>query len=176
MSSKLEIDYRMKLASRFPRDVKEVNGRELKSYVRLSSVLPYIIGKRGVTLKNIQELSGANIRVPKREDIESASVVVDGEDEEDLVEITIEGIDAAVAKAKEEITKIIDERVLSNMTWLIVDFKEDREAGEYSSRLFPLNCRTKRRQYSRMGRSPRTRHENPHPKSPSVRGPTTTSP
>jgi hypothetical protein len=88
-------------------------------------------------------MSGANVRVPKREEIESASVVVEGEDEEELVEITIEGIDAAVTKAKEEITKIVDEKVLSNMIWLIVDFKEDREAGEYSSRLFPINCRTK---------------------------------
>ena len=76
-----------------------------------SSILPYIIGKRGVTLKNIQELSGANVRVPKREDVENASIIADGADDEDLVEITIEGIGAAVAKAKEEITKIIDEKV-----------------------------------------------------------------
>ena len=62
-------------------------------------------------MKNIQELSGANVRVPKREDVENASIIADGEDDEDLVEITIEGIGAAVAKAKEEITKIIDEKV-----------------------------------------------------------------
>ena len=62
-------------------------------------------------MKNIQELSGANVRVPKREDVENASIIADGADDEDLVEITIEGIGAAVAKAKEEITKIIDEKV-----------------------------------------------------------------
>lgn len=76
-----------------------------------STVLPYIIGKKGANLKNIQENTGANVRVPKRDDMEVSSVVADEEGEEDLVEITIEGIDAAVSKAKEEITKIIDEKV-----------------------------------------------------------------
>jgi predicted PilT family ATPase len=77
-----------------------------------SSVLPYIIGKKGANLKNIQESTGVNIKVPKREDMETTSIVADDESEEDLVEITIEGIDAAVSKAKEEINKIIDEKVL----------------------------------------------------------------
>jgi hypothetical protein len=84
-----------------------------------SSVLPFIIGKKGVTLKNIQENSGANVKVPRREDLDGASVIVDEEGEEDLVEITIEGIDAAVSKAKEEISKIIDEKVFSIVDWLI---------------------------------------------------------
>jgi KH domain len=80
-----------------------------------SSVLPFIIGKKGVNLKNIQDLSGAIVKVPKREDSEAASVAAsaaaEDEVEDDLVEITIEGIDAAVAKAKEEILKIVDEKV-----------------------------------------------------------------
>jgi KH domain len=79
-----------------------------------SSVLPYIIGKKGATLKNIQELSGASVKVPKREDIEVASVAAEEETEDDLVEISIEGIDAAVAKAKEEILKIVDDKVIPN--------------------------------------------------------------
>jgi phage shock protein A len=65
------------------------------------SVLPYIIGKKGVVLKNIQDLSGANVKVPKREDDAS----------EEMVEIQIEGVDSAIAKAKEEIAKIVDEKV-----------------------------------------------------------------
>jgi KH domain len=77
-----------------------------------SSALPYVIGKKGLNLKNIQENSGAIIKVPRREDMEISSVIADEEGEEEMVEITIEGIDAAVLKAKEEMTKIIDERVI----------------------------------------------------------------
>ena len=61
-------------------------------------------------MKNIQDSSGASVKVPKREDTESSSIGLD-EEEEEVVEISIEGIDTAVAKAKEEITKIIDEKV-----------------------------------------------------------------
>ena len=78
-----------------------------------ASVLPYIIGKKGVNLKNIQELSGANVKVPKREDMENASVAASEDVEEEQVEITIEGIDTAVAKAKAEINKVIDEKVVT---------------------------------------------------------------
>ena len=63
-------------------------------------------------MKNIQDASGANVKVPKR-DSENASVVAEEEGEEELVDITIEGIDAAVYKAREEIMKIVDERVRS---------------------------------------------------------------
>jgi VCBS repeat-containing protein len=82
-----------------------------------SSVLPYIIGKKGVNLKNIQELSGANVRVPKREDVETTSVATN-DIEEDMVEITIEGVDDALVIAKEELNKIIDERVYPFFTTL----------------------------------------------------------
>jgi len=80
-----------------------------------ASVLPYIIGKKGGSLKNIQEMSGANVKVPKREDNESSSVAASDDVEEDLVEISIEGIDAAIAKAKTEINKIIDEKVFPHL-------------------------------------------------------------
>jgi transcription antitermination factor NusA-like protein len=73
--------------------------------------LPYIIGKKGVNLKTIQELSGANVKVPKREDTETTSVAASDDVEEDMVDITIEGVDEAVRIAKDEINKIIDERV-----------------------------------------------------------------
>ena len=62
-------------------------------------------------MKSIQDASGANVKVPKREEIENASVAAEDDGEEDFVEITIEGIDAAVSKAKEDIMKIVDERV-----------------------------------------------------------------
>lgn len=77
-----------------------------------SSVLPYIIGKKGSVLKNIQELSGANVQIPKREDNETAA------EEDEMVEIDIEGVEAAITKAKQEIAKIVDEKVLPFLTEL----------------------------------------------------------
>jgi len=78
-----------------------------------ASVLPYIIGKKGANLRIIQDNSGANVQIPKRTDSETTSVADDNtlSEHEDLVEITIEGTDAAVVKARDEISKIIDERV-----------------------------------------------------------------
>ena len=76
-----------------------------------SSVLPYIIGKKGSVLKNIQELSGANVQIPKREDTEAAP-------EDDMVEIEIDGVEMAITKAKQEIAKIVDEKVLPFLTKL----------------------------------------------------------
>lgn len=69
------------------------------------SVLPYIIGKKGAVLKNIQDLSGANVKVPKREETDTLA------EDDEMVEIQIEGVDAAITKAKEEIAKIVDEKV-----------------------------------------------------------------
>ena len=77
-----------------------------------SSVLPYVIGKKGSVLKNIQELSGANVQIPRREDNEAAP------EEDDMVEIEIEGVEAAITKAKQEIAKIVDEKVLPFLTEL----------------------------------------------------------
>ena len=97
-----------------------------------SSVLPYIIGKKGATMKGIQEMSGAHIQIPKREDMEVTSVVADEENEEDQAleapgaldrgeaSGTIEGIDAAVAKAKEELNKIINEKVCPPIDVLLI--------------------------------------------------------
>jgi KH domain len=82
------------------------------------SVLSYIIGKKGANLRSLQDNSGAIIQIPKRSDSETTSVAADDDNnttseqpEDNLVEITIEGIDAAVAKAKDELNKIIDEKV-----------------------------------------------------------------
>jgi rRNA processing protein Krr1/Pno1 len=82
-------------------------------------VLPFIIGKKGVTLKNIQDLSGANVKVPmKKEDSETTSIAASDDVDEETVEVSIEGVDAAVTKAKEELYKIIDEKVSSLLTVL----------------------------------------------------------
>lgn len=77
-------------------------------------MLPYVIGKKGAVLKTIQDNTGANVKVPKREEVDAASIIAAEDDnEDDLVEITIEGVDGAISKAKEELIKIIDERVFS---------------------------------------------------------------
>ena len=134
-----------------------------------SSVLPFVIGKKGVTMKNIQEMSGAHIQIPKREDMEITSVIADDENEEDQVEITIEGIDSAVTKAKEELYKIINEKVTVPplLISLISDFEKDRTINRDTIRLLPFNCRPQRLECSSMGRFSRSRYQNPHPESAS---------
>jgi KH domain len=79
-------------------------------------VLPFIIGKRGVTLKAIQDVSGANVKVPRREDETTSTTGADIED--DVVEITIDGVEAAISRAKLEINKIVDEKVSTVMNKL----------------------------------------------------------
>lgn len=114
-------------------------------------------------------MSGAHIQIPKREDMEVTSVVADDENEEDQVEITIEGIDSAIAKAKEELYKIINEKVTVPplLISLIPDFEKDGTINRDTIRLLPFNCRSQRLECSRMGRFSRSRHQNPHPQSAS---------
>jgi polyribonucleotide nucleotidyltransferase len=128
-------------------------------------VLPFIIGKKGATMKGIQEMTGAHIQIPKREDVEVTSVVADDENEEEQVEITIEGIDAAVVKAKEELNKIINEKVVSLLIFADLGFEKDRTINGYTTRLLSFNCRAERLECSRMGGISRSRHQNPHPQS-----------
>lgn len=66
-----------------------------------ASVLPFVIGKNHANLNSIREISGAKVTVPTKKD--SAS-------EEEEVQIMIEGLDFEVARAKEELNKIIDAR------------------------------------------------------------------
>lgn len=78
-----------------------------------SSTQRFIIGSKGATLKQIQNISGTRITVPKREKSDVAPEPVDNDDEEedDLpVSITIVGDADGVRIAKAEIMKIVGEK------------------------------------------------------------------
>jgi hypothetical protein len=75
-----------------------------------SSTQRFIIGAKGATLKQIQNISGTRINVPKRETSEPTEI--DDEDAEDVpVSITIVGDADGVKIAKAEILKIVGEKV-----------------------------------------------------------------
>ncbi|KAH8555232.1 hypothetical protein BGW37DRAFT_476269 [Umbelopsis sp. PMI_123] len=74
-----------------------------------SSTQRFIIGAKGATLKQIQNISGTRINVPKRETSEPTEI--DDEDAEDVpVSITIVGDADGVKIAKAEILKIVGEK------------------------------------------------------------------
>jgi hypothetical protein len=67
---------------------------------------PFIIGKQGSMIKQLQEKTGARIQIPKTDDSKPA---VD-EDDDAMVNITVEGNALSVAEAQKEINKIVSER------------------------------------------------------------------
>ncbi|CAM0143028.1 hypothetical protein VKS41_006214 [Umbelopsis sp. WA50703] len=78
-----------------------------------SSTQRFIIGSKGATLKQIQNISGTRITVPKREKADATPEPVEnGEEEEDdvPVAITIVGDADGVKIAKAEIMKIVGEK------------------------------------------------------------------
>lgn len=77
-----------------------------------SSTQRFIIGAKGATLKQIQNISGTRINVPKREKADSEPVENDDEEAEDVpVAISIVGDAEGVKIAKAEIMKIVGEKV-----------------------------------------------------------------
>ena len=73
------------------------------------SVTPFIIGRKGQTLKAISERTNARINVQKK----TAEVASDASSQDELIEVTIEGdVDGAKA-AKIEIEAIVHEKVRS---------------------------------------------------------------
>ncbi|KAI1006372.1 Vigilin 1 [Podosphaera aphanis] len=77
------------------------------------STRAFIIGKQGLTIKALQELTGAHIQIPKTEDVPGP---VDEDD--DMIDISLEGNTVAVQLAKKEIDKIVRERSVSVNTKL----------------------------------------------------------
>lgn len=76
-----------------------------------SSTQRFIIGAKGATLKQIQNISGTRINVPKREKADSEPVDNDDEEAEDVpVSISIVGDAEGVKIAKAEIMKIVGEK------------------------------------------------------------------
>jgi rRNA processing protein Krr1/Pno1 len=66
----------------------------------------FIIGKQGSMIKQLQEKTGARIQIPKSDD---SKPQVD-DDEDSLINITVEGNALSVAEAQKEIDKIASER------------------------------------------------------------------
>ncbi|EPQ63404.1 Bgt-5114 [Blumeria graminis f. sp. tritici] len=73
------------------------------------STRAHIIGKQGTTIKALQDATGARIQMPK---IEIPTTPTDDDDDE-MIEILIEGNTAAIHLAQKEIEKIISERCAS---------------------------------------------------------------
>jgi hypothetical protein len=65
-----------------------------------SSARSYIVGKAGVTLKDITTRTGTKIQIPKQ-----------GETESDFIDISITGFSQGIKDAKEEIGVIVQARV-----------------------------------------------------------------
>jgi len=67
---------------------------------------PHIIGKGGATIKAIQEKTGARIHVPK----EDGQAGPEGEDDEDLIKVIVEGNTQQAAHARNLIYEIMGDR------------------------------------------------------------------
>lgn len=69
------------------------------------SARAHIIGKQGSTIKAMQESSGARIQMPKMEDTPGPI-----DEDDDMIDIVVEGNVMAIQLAKKEISKIASER------------------------------------------------------------------
>jgi rRNA processing protein Krr1/Pno1 len=71
-----------------------------------SSSRAHIIGKQGSTIKSIQERTGAKIQLPKADD----AAPYPDDDDDDMIDVIVEGNAHAVAIARDAILKIVGER------------------------------------------------------------------
>ena len=69
------------------------------------SARAHIIGKQGSTIKGLQETTGARIQMPKMEDMPQG-----GDEDDDMIDIVVEGNPIAIQMARKEIAKIANER------------------------------------------------------------------
>ena len=72
-----------------------------------ASIRPYLIGKQGSKIREIQTKTGAQVKVPKSEE----NMQAQGEDDDDaMIEVVIEGDALSAGMARQEIEAIINER------------------------------------------------------------------
>ncbi|KAM6486087.1 hypothetical protein HDV62DRAFT_266747 [Trichoderma sp. SZMC 28011] len=71
----------------------------------------FIIGKGGATIKALQEKTGARIQMPKAEENQAVD-----DDDEALIDVIVEGNAISAASARDEILKIVGERVANVQT------------------------------------------------------------
>lgn len=81
-----------------------------------SSIRSHIIGKGGATIKSLQESTGARIQMPKSAEGLPAPYPID--DEDDMVDIVVEGNPISISLARKAINKIVNERGASVTTKL----------------------------------------------------------
>jgi len=79
------------------------------------SVRAHIIGKQGSTIKALQEKTGARIQMPKVDEHEAPA---DDADDDDTVEVIVEGNAVSAAAARDQIIKIAGERAANVHTKL----------------------------------------------------------
>lgn len=78
------------------------------------SARAHIIGKGGVTIKLLQEKSGAKIQLPK---VDEQNALLDG-DEDGITDVLVEGNAHSAAKARDAILKIVGEKAANVNTRL----------------------------------------------------------
>lgn len=71
------------------------------------SVRPYIIGRQGIVVQAIMKRTGANIRVPNRDE---SSLAAFDDDDSATIDIVIEGDAVAAELARREVEAIVNER------------------------------------------------------------------
>ncbi|EFX01085.1 RNA-binding effector protein [Grosmannia clavigera kw1407] len=79
------------------------------------SVRPFIIGKQGATIKALQEKTGARIQLPKAEDVAASAL---DDDDDALIDVTVEGNTLSARAAHDAILKIVGERTANVSTRL----------------------------------------------------------
>lgn len=77
------------------------------------SIRAFIIGKQGSTIKALQESTGARIQLQKMEENSAPA-----QDDDEMIDVTIEGNSAAIQLAYIEISKIVRERSINIQTKL----------------------------------------------------------
>ncbi|KAH6608588.1 hypothetical protein Trco_001934 [Trichoderma cornu-damae] len=111
----------LKFSATGPQDVAQQALKELVSQIGVKvtikvpipqSTRAYIIGKSGATIKALQEKTGAKIQLPKADENQA----VDDEDDEALIDVTVEGNPHSAAYAQNEILKIVGERAANVQT------------------------------------------------------------
>jgi hypothetical protein len=78
------------------------------------SIRSHIIGKGGATIKSIQEATGARIQMPKTEGLPAYPA----DEDDDMIDIVVEGNPIAITLARKAISKIANERGASVTTKL----------------------------------------------------------
>lgn len=78
------------------------------------SIRSHIIGKGGATIKSLQEQTGARIQMPKSEGLPTYPV----DEDDDIIDIVVEGNPFAISMARKAIAKIVNERGASVTTKL----------------------------------------------------------